>query len=75
MCIPLGNYHNMNRAAGRTQAEYIDLADWWSMVRLFLAVARAGHRYDGDLTPLRKRIESRFHRLRRHLRPLSKAAQ
>jgi endoglucanase len=64
MCVALGNYHNMDRKRGRMAAEYIDLEDWKNMVKLFLAVARAGHTYTGDNTALRKRIEKRFENLR-----------
>jgi len=45
-------------------AEYIDLGDWMNMVKLFVAVARAGHNYTGDNTSLRARIEKRFESLR-----------
>lgn len=64
MCVALGNYHNMDRNRKRMAAEYIDLADWMNMVKLFLAVARAGHTYTGDNTALRSRIEKRFEGLR-----------
>ena len=64
MCVALGNYHNMDRKRGRMAAEYISLDDWKNMVKLFVAVARAGHTYTGDNTALRKRIEKRFDSLR-----------
>ncbi len=64
MCVALGNYHNMDRQRKRMAAEYIDLADWMNMVKLFLAVARAGHTYTGDNTALRTRIQKRFDGLR-----------
>jgi endoglucanase len=64
MCVALGNYHNMDRKRGKMAAEFIDVADWTNMVKLFLAVARAGHTYTGDNTALRTRIEKRFENLR-----------
>jgi len=64
MCVALGNYHNMDRRRGKIAAEYIDVGDWMNMVKLFLAVARAGHTYTGDNTSLRTRIEKRFQNLR-----------
>jgi len=64
MCVALGNYHNMDRTRGRMAAEFIDVEDWKNMVKLFVAVARAGHTYTGDNTALRTRIEKRFEDLR-----------
>jgi putative aminopeptidase FrvX len=64
ICVALGNYHNMDRKRGKIAAEYIDVGDWTNMVKLFLAVARAGHTYTGDNTALRNRIEQRFENLR-----------
>jgi putative aminopeptidase FrvX len=64
MCVALGNYHNMDRQRRKMAAEYIDLEDWKNMVKLFLAVARAGHTYTGDNTSLRARIQKRFENLR-----------
>jgi putative aminopeptidase FrvX len=64
MCVALGNYHNMDRRRGKIAPEFIDVGDWINMVKLFLAVARAGHTYTGDNTALRTRIEKRFQNLR-----------
>jgi putative aminopeptidase FrvX len=64
MCVALGNYHNMDRKRGKIGPEFIDVADWTNMVKLFLAVARAGHAYTGDNLVLRTRIEKRFENLR-----------
>jgi endoglucanase len=60
VCVPLGNYHNMDKRRRRLAAEYIDLNDWRSMVKLFVAVARAGHTFDPSNPQLRERIEKRF---------------
>ncbi|HEV8605418.1 MAG TPA: M20/M25/M40 family metallo-hydrolase [Tepidisphaeraceae bacterium] len=64
MCVALGNYHNMDRKRRKIAAEYIDVGDWTNMVKLFLAVARAGHTYTGTHQALKERIEKRFENLR-----------
>jgi endoglucanase len=38
LCVPLGNYHNMNDRTGRIGAESISLADFDGLVRLLAAV-------------------------------------
>ena len=45
ICVALGNYHNMDRKKGKIGPEYIDLNDWECMVKLFIAVAKAGHEF------------------------------
>jgi endoglucanase len=60
ICIALGNYHNMDKAKGKIGPEFIDLRDWHSMVKLFLAVARNGHEYEPGQKLLKERIEKRF---------------
>ncbi len=60
ICVALGNYHNMDRARKHIGPEFIDLADWLNMVRLFTHVARAGHDYRANHASLRHRIEQRF---------------
>ena len=60
ICVPLGNYHNMDRAKKRLGPEYVDLADWKNMVKLFVQVANQAHEFEADLGPLRRRIEKRF---------------
>jgi endoglucanase len=67
ICVPLGNYHNMDSAEKRIGPEYIDLGDWHSMVNLFVQVARAGEGYVPGLGELKKRVEARFEKFR-HLR-------
>jgi putative aminopeptidase FrvX len=64
ICVPLGNYHNMDTETKRIGPEYIDLADWHSMVKLFIEVARAGAGYVPGLGELKKRVEERFEKLR-----------
>lgn len=38
ICLALGNYHNMNRATGKIDSEYVSIADWRAMVDLFEAI-------------------------------------
>ena len=67
ICVPLGNYHNMDTRSKKIGPEYIDLNDWQAMVKLFVHVARAGHEYQPGHGPLKKRIEKRFNKLKRLL--------
>src|SRR4028118_1698993 len=53
ICVPLGNYHNMDKAKGRIGPEYIDLNDWASMVKLFVRVAREGHTHEPGMGALK----------------------
>ena len=69
ICVALGNYHNMDRAKEAIGPEYIDLADWANMVKLFLRVARQGHAYEPGHVELRKRLEKRFKASARLLAP------
>jgi len=68
VCVPLGNYHNMDRTRKKIGPEYIDVSDWQNMVKLFVQIARNGHRFESGFGPLRRRIEKRFRRLERFLR-------
>ncbi len=68
ICVPLGNYHNMDTARKRIAPEYINLNDWRNMVKLFLYLARTAHTYEPGLKPLRKRIEGRFARMKHLLK-------
>ena len=60
VCVPLGNYHNMDRQRGRTGPEFISLVDWRSMVALFEDVARNLHEFDGGHKALQARLNQRF---------------
>jgi endoglucanase len=64
ICVPLGNYHNMDTAAKRIGPEYIDLGDWHGMVKLFIQIARTGAEYVPGLGDLKKRVKARFEKLR-----------
>ena len=68
ICIPLGNYHNMDRAKRKIGPEYIDLNDWRNMVKLFMQVARNGHTFEPGHKPLKARVEKRFNKLRHLLK-------
>lgn len=64
ICVALGNYHNMDRERGKIAAEYIDLADWRNMVRLFVEIAHKGHGYEPGHKLLKERIEARYEKLK-----------
>lgn len=66
VCVPLGNYHNMDRQRGRTGPEFIGINDWRSMVALFEDAAQNLHEFDGTHKALRARLEQRF-QSHRHL--------
>jgi endoglucanase len=73
ICVALGNYHNMDRAKKRIGPEYIDLADWRNMVKLFVEVARQGHTYEPGHKLLKERVEKRFEKLKHLLGEGTKA--
>jgi putative aminopeptidase FrvX len=60
ICVPLGNYHNMDRKKKKIGPEYVDVNDWKNMVKLFVQLANQIHEFDPHFGPLRKRIEKRF---------------
>jgi endoglucanase len=64
ICVALGNYHNMDRARKKIGQEYIDLADWDNMVKLFVRVARNGHEFAPGHAALKARVEKRFEKLK-----------
>ena len=64
ICVALGNYHNMDTAKKKIAPEYIDLADWNNMVKLFAHVARSGHEFEPGHKALRERVEKRFEKLK-----------
>ncbi len=67
VCVPLGNYHNMNAASGKIQAEYVDLKDWTNMVNLLAAACANSADFTGDHTALRDRLDKRFKQFERFL--------
>ncbi len=60
ICVPLANYHNMDRKNCRIAPEFISLADWRSMTRLFVHLAYVAHQYKPGHVELKERIEQRF---------------
>jgi endoglucanase len=64
ICVALGNYHNMDRERKRIGPEYIDLADWNNMVKLFVQLARNGHAFEPGHKMLKERVEKRFRKLK-----------
>ena len=67
LCLPLGNYHNMNEQTRRIDAETIAVSDYLGLVRLLVAVAESID--DTRQFPsLRDRLAHRFARQRWLLR-------
>jgi putative aminopeptidase FrvX len=64
ICVPLGNYHNMDKARKRIGPEYIDLNDWRSMTKLFVHLARTGHEWQPGHRLLKRRLDKKFNELR-----------
>ena len=56
ICLPLGNYHNMDTARGRIANEFISLSDWKRMVALFEALVLDEQGY-GDDPSLRNELD------------------
>ena len=64
ICVALGNYHNMDRERKKIGPEYIDVSDWQNMVKLFVQVARNGHKFEPGHKALKARVEKRFEKLK-----------
>jgi endoglucanase len=64
VCVPLGNYHNMDREKKRIAPEYIDITDWTNMVKLFVDVARTAEKFDPANAPLKQRVAERYERMK-----------
>jgi len=69
LCVALGNYHNMNRSRKTLGAEYIDIADWENMVKLFVQIARMGHTYEPGHKVVRAKILERYRKMESLLAP------
>ena len=67
ICVPLGNYHNMDREKKKIGPEYIDVNDWKNMVKLFVAIAKSGNEYKPGHQVLKMKIEKRFNSLSQFL--------
>ena len=63
LCLPLGNYHNMDEATGRIAPETIAVDDYHHLIDLLEAAGRKLHATDaeGDLV---KRLDALFERRR-----------
>lgn len=70
ICLALGNYHNMDQEKKRIAPEFIDLADWECMVKLFVRIAKEGHRHEFGMKALKARVEKRFETLKDLLKML-----
>lgn len=66
-CVPLGNYHNMDRQKQVIGPEYVDLADWRNEVKLFAHLGQRAHEIDLKFTGLKQRLNKRFSMLRGYL--------
>lgn len=51
LCLPLGNYHNVNRARGTLGPEYIDVNDLEGLILLMLELAARGGASRADEKP------------------------
>jgi putative aminopeptidase FrvX len=67
LCVALGNYHNMDVKRKKIAPEYIDVADWRNMVKLFVRLAEHGHEFVPGHGALRERVLKRFKKLQRFL--------
>ncbi len=68
VCVPLGNYHNMNRETKKIGPESIHADDWLSMVRLFVTVANNAHNYEPGMKGLKEKILERFKKFESQLK-------
>jgi putative aminopeptidase FrvX len=68
LCVALGNYHNMDVRRGKIGPEFIDVADWKNMVKLFVQLAQHGHEFRPGHAALRARVLKRFTRLKHLLK-------
>lgn len=68
ICLPLGNYHNMDAARGRIGPEFIDVRDFDNLVKWFVALAMRPMKspFDGSHPGLAVRLDAllKLHRPR-----------
>jgi endoglucanase len=67
VCVPLGNYHNMDRERKVIGPEYIDLSDWQNEVKLFVRLGEQSHQVDLKFAGLKSRLAKRFASMRKYL--------
>ncbi|MGA3065877.1 MAG: M20/M25/M40 family metallo-hydrolase [Tepidisphaeraceae bacterium] len=73
LCVPLGNYHNMDTQSQKIAPEYIDVSDWQNMVKLFVRLAQHGHKFNPGHAQLKARVLKRYNRLNRFLTASAKS--
>ena len=61
VCLPLGNYHNMNEKRGKIDSEIISLADYHSLIRLLTDTAKFLDA-PAKVQPLQSRLNDLFDR-------------
>jgi len=64
VCVPLGNYHNMDKVKKKIAAEFIDLNDWQGMVKLFVHLAQNGAGFSGENVALKKKLIDLFEKFK-----------
>ena len=57
VCVPLGNYHNMNTATKKLAPETVHLDDWHAMVELFVDLAAEVHSFNPRNPELKKKLD------------------
>ncbi len=67
LCVALGNYHNMDTQKKKIAPEFVDVADWRNMVKMFVRLAQYGHEFVPGHLALRRRILLRFKPLQKLL--------
>ncbi|MEK6644132.1 MAG: hypothetical protein AABZ08_09500 [Planctomycetota bacterium] len=74
ICLPLGNYHNMNAEKKKIAPEFIDTRDFLNLVTWFVALAEspAKMKFDGRHPGLHQRLDTL---LRQHRPRLRKTAR
>jgi putative aminopeptidase FrvX len=60
VCIPLGNYHNMNQTTKKIAAEFIHLHDWHHMVTLLADVCAHSASFTGTHADLQHKLTQLF---------------
>lgn len=67
ICLPLGNYHNMDTDRTQIAPEYISLRDWQRMLDLFEALVLADPGCEAQANAVRKDLDARFAAQAAHL--------
>lgn len=75
ICLPLGNYHNMNAATKKIGPEFIDTRDFLNLVTWFVALAEspATMRFDGRHPGLHRRLDALLKQHRPRLRKTARS--